>query len=596
MPLNALDVITDFIQNPWTIISLIFWICVGILIFLLRKRKENYYLFFPLLVLFKTKRLNKFITKIGKNHPRFWKIFWTIGIFVSFGFTIYAYWYFTKNFIELIFTPSIRNIVAPLIPGVTIDLPVFAFLFLPLLFIVTTHELAHGISASAENVEVKSTGVLGAGIFWLIGFGAFVEVDERILNSTKHSKNTRMRISAAGTYINALTAGVAFLLILASPFLISLCYKQVPQVQTTLSPFQGGYNFGRLAEGDQILAVKEQTQLDFFYLEVDEDQGLSLNTILLFYSVGDNLTLKVHNPGGGITYRYITLGPRVPLEYVYISDTEILITYDYTLNRQMFLIVDTINGIPINRTSGITLWNFRTNYTLDKITLTTTNGINLTYQVDDGIPYIGILSEPSYMYKNDVGKFFTNLFPIFITEEIFWLFAISFSLAMFNMVGLPVFDGDRVIKELINWGVGENYNKKKTKQDTFEFEKEEEGPPKLELSEYRVEKINSIKITMKKAEEEGSNHTDEILLDEANYSLIDTIGDGYTSTVKLDLPEESKIQEGSKINVSYEYCADANEKVKKIILNAIRIFTLIIVLGNFILSFIRFGFNLFWLP
>lgn len=590
MPSDVLDFLIQFIQNPWTIISLIFWVSVAILIFLLKKKKDAYYVFFPLLIMFKTKRLNKIITKIGKKNPRFWKIFWTFGIFISFGFTIFAYWFFIKNLIELIFTPSILNVVAPLIPGVTIDLPVFAYLFLPLLFVMTTHELAHGIAASAEDVEIKSTGVLGAGIFWLIGFGAFVEVDERKLNSRKYSKNTRLRISAAGTYINAITAAIAFLLILAAPFLISLCYKQVPQVQSTLAPQQGGYNFGRLAPGDQILAIKKQNQLDFCYLYINEDQGITLSNLLLLYSVGDNLTLKVYNLGKGITYRYITLGPRIPLQYVYLNDTHLLITYNYDLNQEIFLIGDTINGIPINRSKGITLWKFRTNYTLDKITLTTTNGLNLTYQVDNGIPYIGILSESSYMYKNDIGKFFTNLFPLFLNEELFWLFAISFSLTIFNMLPIPIFDGDRIVKELINWGIGENYNQKEEKKEVFEYNKD---PPELELGEYRVDKINSIKFTI---ERDQQDLKDEIILGENNYKLIDKIGDGFKSTIQLELPKESKIKKGAEIMVSYEYWKDSKKKIKRIIINAIRIITLIIVLGNFILSFIRFGFNLFWLP
>ena len=590
MALDILDFLIEFIQNPWTIVSLIFWICVGILIFLLRNKKEAYYIFFPLLIMFKTKRLNKFITKLGKKNPRFWKIFWTIGIFISFGFTIFAFWFFIKNLIELIFTPSIMNVVTPLIPGVTIDLPVFAYLFLPLLFVLTTHELAHGIAASAEDVEVKSTGGLGLCIFWLILFGAFVEVDERKLNSKRYSKNTRLKISAAGTYINGITVGITFLLILASPFLISLCYKQVPQVQRTLAPQQGGYNFGKLAVGDQILAVKKQTQLDFCFLYINEDQGITLSNLLLLYSVGDNLTLKVYNPGGGITYRYITLGPRIPLEYIYLNDTSLLITYNYDLNQEMFLIVDKINGIPINRSKGITLWNFRTNYTLDKITLTTTNGLNLTYQVDNGIPYIGIINELSYMYKNNIGKFFTNLFPLFINEELFWLFTISFSLTIFNMLPLPVFDGDRMVKELINWGIGENYSQKEQKKEIFEYKK---GPPELELSEYRVDKINSIKFTIKRDQQEFK---DEITLGENNYSLIDKIGDGFKSTIKLELPKDSTIKEGAEIMVSYDYWKDTKKKAKNIIINAIRIITLVIVAGNFILSFIRFGFNLFWLP
>ena len=159
----------DFFFNPWFIISLIFWILVALLAYLLRNKKEAAYLFFPLLAMFKTKKLNKFIKKISKRAPKFWKIFWTIGIFVSFGLTIFAFYFFFVNLINLIINPKVEQAVVPLIPGVTIDLPLLFYLILPLLFVLTTHEFAHGIAASVDGVDIKSTGVLGAGFFFLIG-------------------------------------------------------------------------------------------------------------------------------------------------------------------------------------------------------------------------------------------------------------------------------------------------------------------------------------------------------------------------------------------------------------------------------------------
>ena len=104
--MSFLDIILDFILNPFFILSLIFWVIVGLAVYLLRNRKGSYTFFFPLLAMFKTKRLNNFIRKIAAKHPRFWRVFWNIGIFVSFGFTIYGLYFFFSNFINLIFNPS----------------------------------------------------------------------------------------------------------------------------------------------------------------------------------------------------------------------------------------------------------------------------------------------------------------------------------------------------------------------------------------------------------------------------------------------------------------------------------------------------------
>jgi len=264
--MSLLNFITDFLLHPWFIISLIFWIIVIIFVFALKNKKGAYSFFFPLLILFKTKKLNNFIRKISKKNPRFWRIFWNIGIFVSFGFTIFGFFFFFINIVQLLFQPSELNAVTPLIPGVTIGLPSLFYLILPLLFVMTTHEFAHGISANNDGVEVKSTGVMGVGLFYLVGLGAFVEVDERDLRSSKFHRNTRLRIAAAGTYVNAITAGIAFLLIVNFAFLVSPHYTQVIQVYSVIPPQDGGFNYGILEAGDAIVAIKNSEDLDANFL------------------------------------------------------------------------------------------------------------------------------------------------------------------------------------------------------------------------------------------------------------------------------------------------------------------------------------------
>jgi membrane-associated protease RseP (regulator of RpoE activity) len=583
--MNSLDFLIEFLLNPWTIISLIFWGVVSILVLLLRNKKKSYTLFFPLLILFRTKRLNRIITKIGKKYPKTWRVFWTIGIFISFGFTVFGFWFFFTNLISLIVNPTIQNAVAPLIPGVTIDLPIFAYLFLPLLFVITTHELAHGVAATADNVEIESTGVLGAGIFWIIGFGAFVEIDEKKLHSKKYSRGTRFRISAAGTYINAITTGVAFLFILITPFLISLSYSQVPQVYNVMKVQEGGYNYGNITAGDKIIAIRGTDDPTQSYTYLDYYDGPSLEDVLNTYTVGDNLTLKTHTNGGGYKEKNITLGPKIPLRYTYINISAIRINYNYTTNEEVNITITKINGIDINKSAGITFWSFRTKYTLDNITLSATNGRTYTYKIKDGEPYVGVTSVVTYMYKNDFGKILTNFFPEFISREIFWLFLIAFSVTLFNMLPLPIFDGDRMVKELVHWVVGEKYEEKGEKEERFIYDSESD---ELELSEYRVEKINYVKFTWGENQQKKEN---KITLGEDNYKLIDKIGDGFKSTISLDLHADSKIKEGAEISVSYTYWKDTKTQLKKNIVNGIRIITLVIVGLNFLISIMKFGLN-----
>ena len=158
------------------------------------------------------------------------------------------------------------------------------------------------------------------------------------------------------------------------------------------------------------------------------------------------------------------------------------------------------------------------------------------------------------------------------------------------MLPLPIFDGDRMVKEFVNWGVGEKYDTKRKKKDRFLYKKQENF---YGLSEYRVEKVDSIKIFTK--ESLNGEERSESILGEKNYKLIDKIGDGYTSTIQFDLPEQRELPENSIVEVSYEHWYDEKKRQKRIILNVIRLVTLFIILGNFILSFIHLGTVAFWL-
>lgn len=599
--MSILNLILDFILNPWFILSLIFWIFVAIMVYLLRNRKGSYNLFFPLLALFKTKRLNNFIRRISAKNPKFWRIFWNIGIFISFGLMIYAFYFFFTNLLNIIFAPSPEQALVPLIPGVTIGLPTFFYLLLPLLFVLTTHEFAHGISASIDGVEIKSTGVMGVGLFYLIGFGAFVEVNEWELNSSKHHRNTRFRIAAAGTYINAITAAIAFILILSYPYLVSPFYKQVTQIDKVLTPEEGGFNSGVLTYGDAIDAIKHQNDTNDAYLYLDELQGISLTTILsnstrLKCSIGENLTFKIYNPYSDTSSeKNVILGPRyyIGYKYEYISNTQIKLIYNYSSQENLNITIVAINGTSIDRNNGKTLELFFTKYFhLKYLILTDNYGLNHTVNISVIGVFIGVQSTLYWMYKNDFAKFFTGNWPDFWLREIVWLFIISFSLVLFNVIPLPIFDGDRMLKELVDWTFGKKFSgERRKRKDRFIYKGKDTD---CNLSEYRVEKIDTIKVHLKdKSEKQKSG---EIILGENNYELKDKSGDGFNDTVSIKLPEDSKIKENTVFEIFYEYSYDEKKRIKKLILNTIRYITIIIVLGNFILSFIKFGFNpLFWI-
>jgi len=606
--MDFIDFILDFILNPWFLLSLTFWLIILILIYVLRKRKEAITVFFPFIALLKTKKLNNFIVKISRKAPKLWRIFWTIGIFVSFAFTIIAIFFFFVNLVSLILNPRIENAVTPLVPGVTVGLPLFAYLIIPLLFVMTTHEFAHGIAAEVDGVNVKSTGVLGAGMFYLIGLGAFVEVDERELNSSKFNKNTRLRIASAGTYVNAITAGIAFLFLINFSFLISPFYgEQVIQVDTVLTEEEGGFAYGDLSEGDVIVALKKKGKRDFVYIDGNEYKSslshyLNNESRKIKISPGDELTLKIYRPRiDKYVEKDIKVGPRYKLGilYEYISNDKLQITYifskeedgnNYNRHLERNLIITKINGTYINQNKGKTLEKILTKFNLTKLKLTSESGKNYYLDLDlDGV-FIGIYSKLYWMPKNDIAKLFGGNTPDFLLREIIWLLIIAFSVTLFNMLPLPIFDGFRVVKELVNWGIGEEYKTKRKKKEKLMFKRKENN---YGLSEYRVENVETVKIIM--GNKSPYTERSEIIVNKNNYELIDKIGDGYKSTISFNLPENTSLKDNSLIEVTYEYWYDEKKKIKKTILYIISLIILIIIAGNFILSYIKLGSVTFWI-
>ena len=606
--MDFIDFILDFILNPWFLLSLTFWLIILILIYVLRKRKEAITVFFPFIALLKTKKLNNLIRKISRKAPKLWRIFWTIGIFVSFAFTIIAIFFFFVNLVSLIQNPRIENAVTPLVPGVTIGLPLFAYLIIPLLFVMTTHEFAHGIAAEVDGVNVKSTGVLGAGLFYLIGLGAFVEVDERELNSSKFNRNTRLRISSAGTYVNAITAGIAFLFLINFSFLISPFYgAQVIQVDTVLKEEEGGFAYGDLSEGDVIVALKKKGKRDFVYIDGNEYKSslshyLNNESRKIKISPGDELTLKIYRPRiDKYVEKDIKVGPRYKLGilYEYISNDKLQITYifskeedgnNYNRHLERNLIITKINGTYINQNKGKTLEKILTKFNLTKLKLTSESGKNYYLDLDlDGV-FIGIYSKLYWMPKNDIAKLFGGNTPDFLLREIIWLWIIAFSVTLFNMLPLPIFDGFRVVKELVNWGIGEEYKTKRKKKEKLMFKRKENN---YGLSEYRVENVETVKIIM--GSKSPYTERSEIIVSKNNYELIDKIGDGYKSTISFNLPENTNLKDNSLIEVTYEYWYDEKKKIKKTILYIISLIILIIIAGNFILSYLKLGSVTFWI-
>ena len=352
---------------------------------------------------------------MARKHPKFWRTFWNIGVVMSFIFMIGAVYFFVSNFISLIFTPKPENALLPLIPGVTVSFPMFSYLIIPLLINITFHEFSHGIAAETDNVDTKSSGVLGAGIFFILLYGAFVEVDEFQLYSRKYSSGTRLRVAAGGTWANTIIAGIFFLLFNGFAFIMSTgYYSESVQLNSVLSTADGGFNENLLHPGDILYQINGTT------IDANSDNTLSNilnNQTSLKINFGDDLEFNCYNPDSKEFYSVVgKAGFRSYVGFSTIENnntsfkiTEIIPWVEGGNNYGIVeenMIVTQVNGTSIDYDNGITMESILTqtqpNYTL---VLSTSDNQNISIYVNFLPKFPNTFNFPGFFMGIDYEEF-----------------------------------------------------------------------------------------------------------------------------------------------------------------------------------------------
>ncbi|MHA1767456.1 MAG: site-2 protease family protein [Promethearchaeota archaeon] len=713
--MGILGVLLDLINNPIFIISCIFWIITFILVKILGKKKENITVFFPFLVLFKSKIFNRFFQKIASKGKRLWKIWWNIGVIVSFLLMIYAIYFFISNFFALIFNPQPENAIVPLIPGVTIGFPIFSYFILPILFAVTIHEFSHAIAAEIDGVKVKSSGIFGAGIFLVVGFGAFVEVDEFQLYSKNYSSKTRLRVASAGIWSNIILTGIVFLIILGFPTLMKVgYYTEGFQIKNVLSANEGGFNENNLVSGDIVYKINNTVvdfnnnaqlndiltnktdlkcsigdELEFFCINGTTGEGYTRNVRLGFNSFVGFDWIQLNNTAINITnvYSWLRAGNNYDLDLkgkIIVKIDDMFINYEKNQTFERFLtlkkpsyklnittdmgkiyeinvdfysnipgahllqniyvgmninkmsensinitevfkndtesginegripenvIITKINGIQISL-SNQTFKEFIANKIAPKpgdfLVFTDENEINYTIITTKKpiLPvFIGIQTQAYWVPSNWFGRLIGGVFPNEVNLFLTFTFMISLSLALFNLLPISIFDGGRMIKEIINLIIGtKEIEKEARKKLLYEYDKKD---PKQHLFTHSVNKIINVKAIIpeihslndkneeEQAEDIKKREKNNISYINLPYNFYDTSTDGFIDTIEIT--DDQNIKDKSKIEVEIEYEHDLREKPKQLIYRAISLFMVILLIASFIISYIKFGKTLFWL-
>ena len=197
--------------------------------------------------------------------------------------------------------PSLTSYL--LLPGINQYIPVL-YGIIGIVVAIVVHEGTHGLIARRLKLPVKSTGLL---FFLIVPIGAFVEIDEKLIQKLRARDSAR--IMAGGPGSNVIVGAISLLLlILLLGSLVPAAFNGVYISQiVSPSPANNLHNAGHLQAGDVITAIN-QTQVSS---EVDLTNYLS-NT-----RPGDTVLLRIDHQGQSATYP-LTLG-EYPAVYSYNS-------------------------------------------------------------------------------------------------------------------------------------------------------------------------------------------------------------------------------------------------------------------------------------
>ena len=195
-------------ENTFLLGMLLFWIIMYAIGQIFHTDKHELKII-PFFLTFRSEKFRAAIGRIGGKNTLLWKTLSNVGTALGLGLLIYVTYFLIDNLTKF-FTPTVQSVpIIPIIPAITIRLDSLPYFFVAVAIVVVLHELAHGVTAIAERVPVKSAGLA----LVLAFFGGFVEPEER--GFERASKTSKLRIVSAGSAVNLVTGLFVFVLLLS---------------------------------------------------------------------------------------------------------------------------------------------------------------------------------------------------------------------------------------------------------------------------------------------------------------------------------------------------------------------------------------------
>ncbi|VDM54133.1 unnamed protein product [Angiostrongylus costaricensis] len=147
--------------------------------------------------------------------------------------------------------------LVPIIPGVNLPwshIPIFVIV---LAIAAVIHELGHSSAAKTYNIRVNGFGLFLLGLYP----GAFTDIDQESLRRS-HPRH-RLEVFGGGIWHNLVLAGIAYLIFIWTPYILSPLFGQGQGVTVTgcctqgVDSRSGLYGVGGLSVGDVVVSIDD---------------------------------------------------------------------------------------------------------------------------------------------------------------------------------------------------------------------------------------------------------------------------------------------------------------------------------------------------
>ncbi len=347
------------------LILFLIWSIIAVIAKLMKLDKKGITIF-PLILVVRSNKFLEIIMSEAKKRKKFWIIVAKVSPFFIWLVLLLSVVYFIANLYFLLIGVlrvsggiPVGTPLVPIIPFITVSGKFLLYLTIASAIAIIPHEIAHGVVAIKEGLDVKSTG-----FFFILGaiLGAFVELPEEELieinkdvqNIDKIKLKSLKKVLAAGIFFNTIMFTILYGVTLNYDQIMSPLFK-VNGVEIVRVYSESPAEKAGLESGIVIVKINDTqiTDIDAF---LDYTDNIAPGDVLILYSSdGGIYVLKTSiNPdnkeraylGIVITNHYESKCSFIP-DSLYLE----LFTFLYVFMLLQFVVIIT-NALPIFISDG----------------------------------------------------------------------------------------------------------------------------------------------------------------------------------------------------------------------------------------------------